>query len=117
MTPVPGCSSGTLTNVLPHSCRNAMSQTQDTTPHPVTVYRHRVDLSLCYPLMWNITLEYTANHFNVLGETQPGNPSLTLASTHPSEHSTDSGMVVVSWKLGRKYQTNQVLNPGPVVCF
>ena len=36
---VPACSSGTLTNVriLPH--RNAMLQTQDMTPHPVTVYR------------------------------------------------------------------------------
>ena len=55
---VPACSSGTLTNVLPH--RNAMPQTQDTTPHPVTVYRHRANLSLSYPLMWNVTLEYTA---------------------------------------------------------
>ena len=36
----PACSSGTLTNVLPH--RNAM--TLDMTPHPVTVNRHRVDL-------------------------------------------------------------------------
>ena len=35
------------------------------------------DLSLCYPLMWNVTLEYTATHFNVLGETRPGNPSPT----------------------------------------
>ena len=25
-------------------------------------------------------------------------------------------MVVVSWKLGSKYHTNRVLNPGPVVC-
>ena len=55
ITTVPACSSGTLTNVLPH--RNAMPQTQDTTPHPVTVYRHGADLSLCYPLMWNVTLE------------------------------------------------------------
>ena len=70
---VPACSSGTLTNVLPH--RNAMPQTQDTTPHPVTVYRHGADLSLCYPLMWNVTLEYTATHFNVLGKTRLGNPS------------------------------------------
>ena len=73
ITTVPACSSGTLTNVLPH--RNAMPQTQDTTPHPVTVYRHRANLSLCYPSMWNVTLEYTATHFNVLGETRPGNPS------------------------------------------
>ena len=33
----------------------------------VTVYRHRADRSLCYPLMWNVTLEYTATHFNVCG--------------------------------------------------
>ena len=69
---VPACSSDTLTNVLPH--RNAMPQTQGMTSHPVTVYRHRADLSLCYPLMWNITQEYTATHFNVLllGKTQQG---------------------------------------------
>ena len=76
ITTVPACSSGTLTNVLPH--RNAMPQTQDTTPHPVTVYRHGAKLSLCYPSMWNVTLEYTATHFNVLGETRPGNPSPTF---------------------------------------
>ena len=52
---VPACGSGTLTNVLPHW--NAMPQTQDMTPRPVTVYRHGADLSLCYPLMLNITLE------------------------------------------------------------
>ena len=44
---VPVCGSGT--NVLPH--RNAMPQTQDTTPHPGTVYRHGADLSL----MWMIS--------------------------------------------------------------
>ena len=55
-----------------------MSQAQDTTPHPVTVYRHWADLSLCYPLVWNVTLEYIATHFNVLGETRPGNPSPTF---------------------------------------
>ena len=78
ITTVSACSSGTLTNVLPH--RNAMPQTQDTTPHTVTVYRHGVDLSLCYRIMWNVTPEYTATHFNVLGETRP--------STHTSERST-----------------------------
>ena len=60
-TTVPACCRGTLTNVLPH--RNAMPQTQDMTPHPVTVYRHRTDLSLSYPLMWNVTLVYTTTHF------------------------------------------------------
>ena len=77
---VPACSSGTLTNVLPH--RNAMQQTQNTKSHPVTVYRHGADLSLCYPSMWSITLEYTATHFNVLGETRPGNPSPTFHTHH-----------------------------------
>ena len=70
---VPACSSSTLTNVLPH--RNAMPQTQGTTLHPVTVYRHGAYLSLCYLLMWNVTLEYTATNFNVLGKTRPGNTS------------------------------------------
>ena len=45
-----------------------MPQTQEMTPHPVKVYRHRADLSMCYILMWNATLEYTAGHFNVLGK-------------------------------------------------
>ena len=48
-------SSGTLIYELPH--RNAMQQTQDMTPHPIIVYRHGADLSLCCPLMWNVTLE------------------------------------------------------------
>ena len=61
---VPAFSSDTLTNVLPH--RNAMLQTQGMIPSPVTVYRHRANLSLCYPLMWKVTLEYTANHYNAL---------------------------------------------------
>ena len=61
---------------IPH--RNAMPQTQGTTPHPVTVYRHGDDLSLCYPLMWNATLEYTATHFNVFGKTRLKNPSPTF---------------------------------------
>ena len=56
------CSSCTLTNVLPH--RNAMLRTQDMTPHPVTVYRHRANLSRCYPLVWNVTLECTATQLN-----------------------------------------------------
>ena len=51
---VPACSSATLTNVLPH--RNAMLQTQNMTSNPITVYRHWDDLSLCYPLMWNVIM-------------------------------------------------------------
>ena len=110
---VPACSSGTLTNVLPH--RNAMPQTQDMKPNPVTVYRQGADLSLCYPLMWNDTQEYTATHVNVLGETSTGKSFPDLPHT-PANSQLDAVMVVNSWKLSRKYRTNRVLNPGPVVC-
>ena len=63
ITTVPACSSGTLTKVLPH--RNVMLQRQDTTTHPVTVYRHGADLSLyySYSLKWIATLDYRAIHF------------------------------------------------------
>ena len=110
---MPACSSGTLTNVLPH--RNAMPQTQDTTPHPVTVYRHGANLSLCYPSMWNVTLEYTATHFNVLGETRPGNPSQTF-HTHQQTFN-----LMLSWwsTVGSSVESTVPTgswNPGPVVC-
>ena len=80
---VPACSSGSLTIVLPH--RNAMPQTQDTTPDAVTVYRHRDDLSLCYPLMWNVTLEYTATHF--MSWVRPDREILPRPSTHTNKRS------------------------------
>ena len=91
ITKVPACSSGTLTNVLPYM--NSMPQSDDMTTHPVTVYRHRTDLSLCYPLMWNITLEYTATHFNVLGKTRLGNPS-PIIHTHQR---TPNAQLLVWW--------------------
>ena len=69
---VPTCSSGTLTNVLPH--KNVMPQTHDMTPHPVTVYIHGANQSLFYPLMWDGKLEYTPTHFYVFGKTRSGNP-------------------------------------------
>ena len=108
----PACSSGTLTNVLPH--RNAMLQTQDMTPHSLTLYGHGADLSLCYPLMWNVTLEYTATHFNGLGKTRPGNPSPTFF-TPANVQLYDAVMGVISRELSSKYCTNRVLNPEPVV--
>ena len=59
--------------------------------------------------MWNVTLEYTATHFNVLGQTRPGNPSPTF-HTHWSVNAQlyDTDMVLVSGKHGRKYRTNRV---------
>ena len=84
---VPACSSVTLTNVLPH--RNAMPQTQDMTSELVTVCRHGVILSLCYPLMWNVTLEYTTTYLNVLGQTRSGNASPTF-HTHTHQRTLES---------------------------
>ena len=117
-------------------CHNI--QTQDMTSHPVTVYRHGADLSLCYPLMWITHAKYTTTHFNVLGETQSGNPSPTF---HTHQQSLNL-MLLCWWSVGSsvastvptgswtrdlwcanplcfllaQYRTNQVLNPGPVVC-
>ena len=57
---MPACSSGTSMNVLPQ--RNAMPQTHEMTPHPVTLYKHWANMSLCFPLMWNVKLEYLATY-------------------------------------------------------
>ena len=80
------------------------------TPHPVTVYIHGPDLSLCYPLMWNITLEYTTTHFNVLGKSFPN-----LPHTPANAQLYDTNMVVASRELGIKYRTNRVLNLLPML--
>ena len=56
-----------LVAVVTMCCHIWMPCRRHRTWHPVTVYRHRVDLSLCYPLMWNITVEYTTIHSNGLG--------------------------------------------------
>ena len=63
----------------------------DATPHPVTVYRQIINLSLCYLLMWNITLEHTATHFNILGQTRSGNPFPTF---HTYQQTLNVMMVV-----------------------
>ena len=94
----PACSSDTFTNVLPH--KNAMPQTRDMTSYPITVYRHGADLSLCYPLMLNVTLESIPD----------------LPHTPANAQLYDAVMVVVSRKLNRKYRINQFLNPGPLAC-
>ena len=88
---VPACSSGTLTDVLLHM--NDMPQTQDMTFHPVTVYKHRADLSLCYQLMSNVILEYTSTHFNVLGNPRPGN----LSPTSHTHQRTLNIMILIWW--------------------
>ena len=76
------------------------------------VYRHRADLLLYFLLMLNVTLEYTDTHLNILGETRSGNPSIHT----PANPQPDAIMVVISRALGRKYRTNRLLNPVPVMC-
>ena len=46
------------------------------THHPVKIYRHRTELTLCYILMWKVRLEFTIAHFHVLGLTRQIHPSL-----------------------------------------
>ena len=63
-----------------------MPQTRDMTLHHVTVglYRHGADLSLCFPLMWNVTLEYTTTHFKEVNsiEYHSTNEELNNMKTH-----------------------------------
>ena len=51
-----------------HICHAADTR-HDTPCQPVKGYRHRANLPLCYPLMWNVTLEYTPIQFYVSGQT------------------------------------------------
>ena len=48
------------------------------TPPRHSVYRHRTNLSLRYPFMWNVTVKYTTTHFDVLCQTQSINLSTTF---------------------------------------
>ena len=73
---VPTCSIGTLINVVPHM--NSMPQTQDMTPHPVTLYRHRVDMALC-ATHWNTQLPILKSWVRTDREILP------RPSTHTSE--------------------------------
>ena len=101
---VPACRSGALTNVLQH--RNAMPQTKDMAPHLVIVYRHGAHLLLCYLLMWNITLEYTATHFNVFGQTRLGHPSPTFHT-----HQQTLNFIISIWWLSVRISVESVTYP------
>ena len=65
------------------------------TPPCHSIYRHRADLSLCYPLMWNFTLEYT-NHFNILGQTRSGRTFLTF---HTHQRTLNFMMLIWWWSV------------------
>ena len=86
ITTVPTCSSGTLTNVLPHW--NAMPQTQDTTPHPTpsqytdTGPTCRCAIHWCGTSHWNTQLPI------LMSWVRPDREILPRPSTHTSERST-----------------------------
>ena len=98
---VPACSSGTLTKVMLHW--NAMLQTQGIHPTLLqyTVYRHRADLLLRYPLMWNITLEYTTSN-QCLGSDPTRKSFPDLSQTIANAQLYNAVMMVVSQKLSRR---------------
>ena len=58
---------------------------QEMTFNPITVYRHRANLLLCYPLMWNLILGYTTTQLTWV---RPDREILPWSSTHTSECST-----------------------------
>ena len=73
-----------FTNVLPH--RNAMPQTQDMTPHLITVYRHRTR----HPTssQYTDTEHDTPPHHSI--ETQDMTPHLITVYRHRTRHPTSS---------------------------
>ena len=72
---VPACSSGTFVQCAATQKSHAADTGHDTPPRHSILTVHRANLSLCYLLMWNITMEYKTTHFNVLGLTRSGNQS------------------------------------------
>ena len=76
--------------------RNGMPQTQDMTPHPVTVYRHRADLS-------NDVERHIGIHnysFQCVGSEILPIPS---TRTPANDHLDGADMMVVIQKLSREY--------------
>ena len=61
--------------------------------------------------MWNVTLEYSTTHFNVMSQIRLANPSPTFHTHTANTQLHDTVMVVVSQKLGRKCTV-----PGPMEC-
>ena len=95
------CRSCAMTNVLPH--KNAMPQTQDMTPHPVTVYRHPTDCRCAIhrhgTLHWNTQLPI------LMSWVRPDREILPRRSPHTPANAQlyDNDIVNVSQKLDRKF--------------
>ena len=69
--------------VLPH--KYFMPQSWGMTPKPVTVYKYRINLYLCYPLMWSSTLKAAITHLEVLSISDSTDTSITSHTFHTSK--------------------------------
>ena len=65
-----------------------MLQTQDTTPHPVKVYRHMADL------MWNVTLKCTSQLPILMSWVRPNLEILYWPSTYAANSQLNDAIVV-----------------------
>ena len=61
-------------------------------------------MSLCYPLMWNVTLEYKTTHFNVVGLTKARNNFPNVPHTASVRSSVES----VPYPSGLEPETSSV---------
>ena len=52
--------------------------------------------------MWNVTLEYSTTHFNIMGQTRPGNHFPNLPHIPANVQLYDVDMVLISRKPGGK---------------
>ena len=80
-----------------------MSQTQDMTPQPFTVYRHRADPVVVLSIDVEHPTGINNYPFECLGSDPIGQSFPGLPHTTANAQLYDADMVVVSQKLGRKY--------------
>ena len=81
----------------------------DTGHDIIIVYRRRANLSLCYPLMWNVILEYTSIHFNILSQTRPRNRSPII---HPHQRTLNFMMLLRWWSVRNSVESHCIIKQG-----
>ena len=97
-------------------CHTEMPCSRHRTRHPTpsqytdTGPTCRCTIHGCGTSHWNTQLPI------LMSWVRPDREILPRPSTHTSNAQVDAAIVVNSRKLSRKYRTNRVLNPGPVVC-
>ena len=98
-------------------CHTEMPCHRHRTGHPTPAQYTDIGLTcrcaihLCGTSHWNTQLPI------LMSWVRPDREILHRPSTHiPANAQLGAVMVINSRKLSRKYRTNRVLNPGPVVC-